>query len=136
MTGGELARIWDATRTWDLAWQSGEIPPGPVELWVAVFDTDGEFMGAAQAPPRLATTWRAGQLAFAYTPLQVVMQRGGWYKTGVICAVNRQARAYRGLWPVSLGEPGELRPGDTITITDGVIAVTPDLPEVSGTLRP
>ena len=102
------------------------------ELWVAVFDVDGEFMGAAPATARPAWEWRAGRLSLNYAPVIVPVRFGGWYKTGVICAVIPSARAYRPMWPVSLGEPQRLRPGNTITITDGLIAIDTVDPELAG----
>lgn len=91
-----------------------------------MFADDGHFMGAAPAPAQPSWQWRHGSLCLSYAPVRVIIQTGGWYKTGAICAVMPAARAYRPMWAVSLGEPHELRPGDDITITDGVIEITAD----------
>ena len=53
-------------------------------------------------------------------------------RTALICAVSDATGVYIPLWPVSLGEPQEMRAGDYITINDGIIAITPDLPGPHG----
>ena len=85
-------------------------------------------MGAAPVPARPSWLWRDGELCLSYAPVRIVVEVGGRYETGVICAVMPAARACRPLWKVGLGEPAELRPGDDITITDGVIKITADQP--------
>jgi hypothetical protein len=113
---------------WDPGWvaTSGPGQDGRAELWFAVFTADWTFMGAAPAPGPVLV-WKDGHLCLSYSPLVVVIRVPGWYKTGVICAVMPGARQYRPLWPVSLGEPRELRAGDTITVTEGLIKIHPDL---------
>jgi hypothetical protein len=113
---------------WDPGWvrSSGAGQDGAAELWVAVFADDWTFMGAALATPRPRLLWRDGRLCLGYSPVRVPIVRAGAYKTGVICAVMRGARQYRPLWQVGLGKSQKLRAGDDITITDGVIAITPD----------
>lgn len=105
----------------------GSPPDGPAELWFLVFATDGAFMGAAPAPVPAVWLWRNGHLCLDYSPVRITVRHGGFYGTGLICAVSGQA--YRPLWPLSLGTPQKLRAGDFITITDGVIILTPELPE-------
>jgi hypothetical protein len=115
---------------WDPGWvrSAGPGQDGAAELWVAVFADDGTFMGAAPCPATPGLVWRDGRLCLVYSPVLVTMRRAGRYQTGVICAVMRGARQYRPLWPVSLGTPHELRAGDSMTILDGIIAITPDVP--------
>lgn len=114
-----------AARGWDLAWKQadGELPDGPAELWMAVFSTAGEFMGAAPARRTPAWRWRNGRLCLDYSPVRIVLRTGGWYETGVLCAVVPGARAYRPLVRLPLGKPAELRAGDVITVADGVIEI-------------
>lgn len=122
----------DEIARWDEGWRPTygrwPMPDGPVELWVAVFADDGHFMGAERTQERPAWRWRHGTLAMDYSPVRVVMRHGGRYHTGVLCAVNPAARAYRALFAVSLGEPRKLRAGDDMLISDGVIAIRPDPP--------
>ena len=108
------------------------MPGGAVHLVIIVFAGDGELMGAAPVTRQPRWLWRDGQLAVSYSPVRVVLDRGGSYGTALICAVSDATGAYVPLWPVSLGEPQEMRAGDDITITDGVIAITPDLPGPHG----
>lgn len=125
----------EQARSRDLAsWRTiaGEMDAGPVELWVIVFADDGAFMGAARAARQPAWLWRDGRLCCDYSPVRVPVQYPGRYQTGLICAVSPKTRAYRPLWPISLGPPHKLRRGDDITITDGIIALTPDLPGPHG----
>jgi len=117
-------------RVWPAGKRPGRLPDGPVELWVAVFTGDGEFMGAAPAQTQPRWLWRDGRLSCNYTPVVVEVTHGGTYATGLICAVA--GGAWQPLWPVTLGPPHKLRPGDDITITDGIIAITPDLPGPHG----
>jgi hypothetical protein len=121
VSGGQVAE-------WDPGWvrSAGPGQDGRAELWVAIFTADWTFMGAAPAPPRPGLLWRGGRLCLDYSPVMVTVVRPGVYQTGVICAVMPGARQYRPLVPVPLGPPHELRAGDTITITDGVIALTFD----------
>jgi hypothetical protein len=132
MTGELAARVG-----WNPAWRSvTEMPAGPVDLWVVIVAEEGEVMGAAPAG-RTGWRWAGGRLCYQYGPVRVPVLFAGRYATGHICAVSEQARVYRPLWAVGLGEPQDLRAGDTLTITDGYIAVTPEgatatrLPEVA-----
>ena len=124
----------EPARSWDITWQpaAGPMPDGPVQLWVVVFDAAGRFMGAEATTPFPRWRWRRGLLAMDYSPVRVVMANGGWYHTGFLVAVNPEARTWRAMFALSLGEPRELRAGDDITISDGVIAITPE----PGALRP
>jgi hypothetical protein len=125
----------DKEQALDLAsWRpaAGEMTAGPVELWVIVFTDDGAFMGAARAARQPAWLWRGGRLCCDYSPVHVLVQHPGRYQTGLICAVSPQSRTYRPLWPISLGPSHKLRRGDNITITDGIIALTPELPGPHG----
>jgi hypothetical protein len=124
----------ELARDWDVAWHpaAGAIPDGPVELWFVVFADDGAFMGAAHADRQPAWRWRDGQLCCDYSPVRITVQHQGRYQTGLICAVSPQTRAWRPLWPLSLGPSHELKRGDTITVTDGVISLIPDLPGPHG----
>lgn len=108
----------------------GNPPDGPVELWFFVFATDGSFMGAAQARQQPSWLWRDGRLCCDYSPVRVSVQYRGMYATALICAVAGDR--YRPLWPLSLGEPQELRSGDNITIANGVISLIPELPGPHG----
>ena len=123
-----------AAGAWDPGWQPGtrEIPDGPVELWFAVFAGDGAFMGAARAARQPAWLWHDGRLCCDYGPVVIRMQHPGRYQTGLICAVSPQARTWHPLWPVTLGPPGSLRRGDWMTVTDGIIALIPELPGPHG----
>jgi hypothetical protein len=120
----------DKASEWDPRWirSAGAGQDGAAELWVAVFTADWTLMGAAPAAPRPPLVWRGGRLCLDYSPVYVTIRRRGIYRTGVICAVMRGARQYRPLWPVGLGEPKELRPGDDMTILDGIIEIDPDPP--------
>lgn len=108
----------------------GNPPDGPVELWFFVFATDGSFMGAAQARQQPSWLWRDGRLCCDYSPVRITITHGGTYSTGLICAVA--GGMYRPLWPLSLGEPQELKAGDFITIIDGLISLIPELPGPHG----
>ncbi len=125
---GEIA----ARTMWNPAWRAGaEMPAGPVELWVVIVTGDDEVMGAAPAT-RTGWRWVGGRLCYQYGPVQVPVLFAGRYATGHICAVSEQARVYRPLWAVGLGEPQDLRAGDTLTITDGYITISPaGSPEVA-----
>jgi hypothetical protein len=103
-----------------------------VHLAVIVFAGDGEMLGSARVTRVPRWLWRDGRLAVSYTPVRVVLDRGGAYSTGLICAVSDATGAYVPLWPVSLGRPQELRAGDNILISDGIIAIIPDLPGPHG----
>lgn len=111
--------------TWHPA--EGEMTDGPVELWFAVFADDGAFMGAARTVRQPSWLWRDGTLCCDYSPVRVAVRYGGTYSTGLICAISPQTRTWKPLWPVSLGPPHELKRGDDITVTDGVIAFIPEL---------
>jgi hypothetical protein len=110
---------------WDPGWvrSAGAGQDGAAELWVAVFTAEWTLMGAAPAPPRLALLWRDGRLCLNYAPVTVPVIRGGWYHSAVLVAVMRGARQYKPLVAVSLGKPAKLRPGDTITVAEGLIAL-------------
>jgi len=110
----------------------GDLPDGLVVLEFVVFSGDGELMGSALVTREPRWLWRDRRLGISYTPLRVVLGRGGTYSTALICAVSPDTGTYVPLWPVSLGEPQEMRAGDSITITDGIIAITPDLPGPHG----
>ena len=112
--------------------RAGGLPDGPVELWILVFATDGALMGSARAARQPSWTWRNGKISLDYTPVHIVISHGGRYSTGLICAVSAANRNYRPLWPISLGEPQELRAGDDMTIIDGVVSLTPELPGPHG----
>jgi hypothetical protein len=118
VTGGQVAE-------WDPGWvrSAGAGQDGRAELWVAVFTAGWTLMGAAPAPAHPGLIWRDGRLCIDYAPVTVTVRRAGIYQTGVICAVVPGARQYTPLVPVSLGPPNHLRPGETITITDGVLAL-------------
>lgn len=118
-----LPQEWQANR------MTGNLPEGDVELWFAVFTDDGEFMGAAPAQSRPRWLWRGGKLCCDYSPVVITMMRQGRYSTGLICAVSPVTRAWQPLLPVGLGKPGELKAGNTITIIDGIIAMTFGLPD-------
>jgi len=109
-------------------------PDGPVSLLIMVFTDDGELMGSAPVTRAPRWLWRDGCLCIGYSPVRVPVIRPGRYATGLICAVapGPEGGQFRPLWPVSLGPPQELRAGDGITITDGVIAIIPDLPGPHG----
>lgn len=110
---------------------------GPVSLVIIVFTGDGELMGAAAVtrPPRWL--WRDGHLCLSYSPVTVTVTRACRYSTALICAVAPESGVYQPLWPVSLGPGQELRAGNSITITDGVISIIPELPGPHGLrLRP
>lgn len=113
-------------------WLAGNLPDGPAELWFAVFADDGAFMGAAPAAGTPRWLWRDGRLCCDYSPVRITVRHPGRYQTGLICAVSLETRTYRPLWPLSLSPPGELRHGDSITIADGIIALTPELPGPHG----
>jgi hypothetical protein len=125
----ELGRDEDGT-TWCPA--DGEMTDGPAELWFAVFADDGAFMGATRTARQPSWLWRDGRLCCDYSPLRVTVRYGGRFQTGLICAISPQTRTWRPLWPVSLGPPERLRPGDFITVADGVIALIPELPGPHG----
>jgi hypothetical protein len=108
------------------------MPDGPVQLALLVFTDDGELMGSAPVTRQPRWLWRDGRLSISYSPVRVVLNRGGAYGTALICAVSEDTGIYAPLWPLSLGPPQELKAGDRITITDGVIALTPDLPGPHG----
>ena len=101
------------------------MPDGPCELWAVISSTDRQFMGASPAGARPAWRWRGGKLCLDYSPVRVTVRDGGWYESCVLCAVTPAVHAYRAMWRLSLGKPAELRPGDNITITDGVIEIQP-----------
>ena len=113
-------------------WRPGEMPPGPVELWFAVFTDDGELMGAERAARVPRWEWRDGCLSLSYSPghghrhpPRVVQHRADLRRlpgTGI----------FRPLWPVSLGPPQEMRAGDDIYVSDGVISIIPELPGPHG----
>jgi hypothetical protein len=114
---------------------------GAAELWVAVFTADWQLMGAAAAPARLALVWRDGALCLQYAPVTVTVARAGRYSAAVLCAVMRGARQYKPLVAVALKPPHQMmRPGTTITVADGVIALasfdTPDPPGLTGPYGP
>jgi hypothetical protein len=116
---------------WDPGWvcSAGPGQDGKAELWFAVFDSAWTLMGAApaQAYPRLL--WRAGRLVLDYSPVLITIRRGGVYEHGVICVVMPGARQYRPMWRIAL-DPGrprhKLKPGDTMTVVDGWIALNPE----------
>jgi hypothetical protein len=125
----------DLEQSRDLAsWRpaAGEMTAGPVHVVVIVFTDDGEFMGAAPAARQPRWLWRDGCLCIDYSPVTVTAVRPGRYGTGLICAVSPGTGIYQPLWPVSLGPSHELRRGDDIIITDGVIAIIPELPGPHG----
>ena len=97
-----------------------------------MFSGDGELMGGAPVTRQPRWLWRYGRLCISYAPVRVVLDRGGVYSTALICAVSPGTGMYAPLWPVSLGPAHEMRAGDDVTITDGVIAITPDLPGPHG----
>lgn len=111
------------------------LPDGPVTLVIAVFTAGRDMMGAAACPAQPRWLWRAGRLCVAYGRTRVVMRRGGVYAYGVICAIPEAGPAPAAgvvrlplapLWRISLGEGCELRPGDNMTIMDGVVEIIPD----------
>ncbi len=102
------------------------MPDGPMELWFAVFAGDGRFMGAAPAAQQPSWVWRNGQPCCNYSPVNVQVRHGGTPRTGMICAVSRQARTWRPLWPLPLDVPQPLQPGDFVHIVDGVISMIPE----------
>jgi hypothetical protein len=108
------------------------MPDGPVHLVIIVFTDDGELMGSAPVTRQPRWLWRDGRLAVSYSPVTVRTSRAGRYSTALICAVSPDTGAYVPLWPVSLGDPQEMRAGDNIHITDGVISIIPDLPGPHG----
>jgi hypothetical protein len=108
------------------------MPDGPVHLVIIVFAGDGEMMGSAPVTRQPRWLWRDGRLGIVYSPVRVVLHRGGAFSTALICAVSEDTGTYVPLWPVSLGPPQEMRAGDFITIADGIIAITPDLPGPHG----
>ncbi len=111
--------------------RAGEPPPGPVQLWFAVFTGDGELMGA-EPVTRPRWQWRDGCLCLGYSPVHVTVARPGRFSTGLICAVSPGTGIFRPLWPVSLGPGRDMRAGDNITVEDGVIALRPELPGPHG----
>lgn len=106
------------------------VPDGPVELWFAVFDAAGTLLGAAPATAPLAWYWRDGRLNLAYGTVGVVLSRPGTYDYAMICAVSAmpQGSPFAPVWRISLSPKHELRAGDNIWITDGLIAIVPDAP--------
>lgn len=114
------------------SWRQSGMTDGPVHLAVIVFTDDGELMGSAAVTRQPEWLWRDGRLCIRYSPVTVIITRPGRFKTGLICAVSPDDGAYQPLWPVSLGPPQEMRAGENITITDGVIFIIPHLPGPHG----
>jgi hypothetical protein len=114
------------------SWRQPGMPDGPVYLVIIVFTGDGELMGSAPVTRQPRWQWKDGALAISYSPVRVVLARGGTYSTALICAVSADTGVYVPLWPVSLGDPQQMRAGDDIHITDGVISIIPDLPGPHG----
>ena len=114
------------------AMRAGEPPPGPVQLWFAVFTDDGELMGAEPVTRQPRWLWRDGCLCLGYSPLTVTVTRAGRFSTGLICAVSPDTGVFRPQSPLSLGPGQDMRAGNTITVADGVIAIHPELPGPHG----
>jgi hypothetical protein len=112
--------------------QIGNPPDGPAELWFLVFATDGAFMGAARIWRQPSWLWRGGKLCCDYSPVRIRIEHAGTYSTGLICVVSPGTQVYRPLWPLSLGKPQYLGKHDFMTIEDGIIALTPELPGPHG----
>jgi hypothetical protein len=110
----------------DSPWRlASQLPDSPVSLVFAVVAADGEIMGAAPLQVPMPWLWRAGRLCLAYTGLRVTMTRGGRLDRGLICAVSPRSRAYCPVWDLSLGAGEVLRRGDSLTVGDGVIEISP-----------
>jgi hypothetical protein len=115
-----------ARRAWDPMWRqaSGQLPEGPVTLWMTVFSDDQRFLGAAPMTANVAWAWKDGRLCASYGTVQVIVTEDGRYETGVIVAVS--GRQYVPVFRISLGEPQEVRAGWDICVYDGLIAIIPD----------
>jgi hypothetical protein len=113
---GELSRLSPAP-----ARRAEDLPPGPVVLWLAVVSSQGQLMGAAAVPGPLLPCWRDGKLHVSYPPVHAAIEAAGRYDRAYIIAVS--GRAWRPVARITLGPPRELRPGDSITVTDGTLSL-------------
>jgi hypothetical protein len=110
---------------WNLAWRpaAGNLPNGPVTLWMAVFSDDHRLMGAAPMTGQPAWIWRDGQVAIDYGTVVVEVLQPGRYADAVIVAVA--SGRYQPVFRIGLGEGRDMRAGWTITIRDGAMAFHP-----------
>ena len=111
---------------WDLTWRQvpGQLPAGPVTLWMTVFSDDQRLLGAAPMRATPSWCWKDGRLCADYGTVQIRVIADGCYQDGVIVAVAE--RQYVPVFRISLGEPQLVRKGWDLTVQDGIIAFTPE----------
>ena len=122
----------DLACRWDLEWQQAPqgLPEGPVELWLIVAGDDGTVMGAGPMTQAPSWCWKDGRLAIDYSPVRIPIRQRGRYARGLIVAVSRESGTWAPFCPVGLSggrKDRELRAGDEMTMTDGVLALYPEL---------
>jgi hypothetical protein len=114
---------------WLLPARPGEaLPDGPCELWIIVADAAGLVMGASPISGQLTWMWRGSKFGLAYGVTRIIVENPGEPARALIVAARPDQHHWVvPLWPISLDVPpgSKLRPGDTVTILDGMIALDP-----------
>lgn len=102
------------------------LPDGPCELWIIIADADGTVMGASPIRGQLTWMWRGGRFGLAYGVTRVVVENPGEPAKALIVAARPEEHRWVPLWPIGLdAPPGKLRPRDTVTVMEGMIAFDP-----------